>query len=132
MLAKNLKYLAKELCNIKFEFFMTTNFEDFFNQFMSLVLRNITIDIFIMDQNISHNMKGIDCCKLVNKFYKTYFKDTYQSLNFYFFFVTEENNLYKYTINKNKQNLIKKDQIFSKMQFKALYSKLIDIIALIK
>jgi len=130
MLASNLKILAKEFPFIKFEFILTSCFQDFFAEFMGLTMKNIAIDFFIMDQNISHSLKGVDCCRLVNKFYKTYFKEKYNSLKFHFFFVTEETNLHKFKILKNKANLIKKDQIFSKMQFKNLYTKLIEIIAI--
>lgn len=131
MLSNHLKYLAREFPKIKFDFILTTGFQDFFNKFISLATRNIVIDIFIMDQNISHSLKGVDCCRLVNEFYLTCFRESYTDMKFWFLFVTEEKNLYKFTINKNEVNLIRKDQIFSKMQFKKLYAKLIEIIELI-
>ncbi len=129
MLSKHLKFLAQEFPRIKFDFILTSTFQEFFNEFISLTTRNIIIDFFIMDQNISNSLKGVDCCRLVNEFYKTCFKERYDKLNFFLFFVTEESNLHKFTIKKNEVNLIKKDQIFSKMQFKKLYEKLIQTIA---
>jgi hypothetical protein len=94
-------------------------------------MRNIVINIFFTDQNISHSLKGVDCCKLVNEFYKMYFKESYNELKFFLFFVTEESNFQKYTIKKNDVDLIRKDQIFSKMKLKKLYEKLIETIAVI-
>lgn len=132
MHSKNLKDLAKEFPQFKFELILTLSFPEFISEFMALTMKNIVVDIFIMDQNISYSLKGIDCCKLINKFYKIFFKDSYNKLKFNFVFVSEECRLHKYKIMQNNLNLIKKDQIFSKLQIKPLYSKLVHIIKNIK
>lgn len=124
MLANNLKNIAIDHPNLIFNMTFKNNIKDFFNEFIELISENIVIDYFIMDQNISMNMKGIDCCKIVNKFYKLYFKELYPDLKFKFFFVTEDNNITNFSIRQRKQNLIRKDHVFGKMQFKGLCNKL--------
>lgn len=98
MLAKNLRNLAGEYKNLRFNFIFTNCCQDFFREFINLITKNIVVDFFVMDQNISQNMKGIDCYKIVNKFYNLYFKDSYARLNFKFFFVSGEANITDFKI----------------------------------
>jgi len=129
MLAKMLRNTASEMKDYKLHFIFTNCLEDFFREFISLTTKNIVIDFFIMDQNISQNMRGIDCCLIVNEFYKLYFKDRYKNLNFNFFFVTEESNMMQFKILQDKKSLVRKDQIFGKVQIKLLCKKMCELIA---
>jgi len=123
MLDKKLKGITSEFQEFKFHFIFTNCLQDFFNEFLKILFKNIVIDFFIMDQNISQNMRGIDCCRIVNEFYKLYFKDDYENLNFHFFFVTEEMNILQFKIMQSKKNLLKKDHIFGKLQLENLLKK---------
>jgi len=124
MVEKKLKDLALEFKQFQFHLIFTNCAQDFFKEFLELLFKNIKIDFFIMDQNISQNMKGIDCCVIANEFYKLYFKDSYSNLKFQFFFVTEEINLSDFKIMQSKKNLVRKDHIFGKLLLKNLIEKL--------
>ena len=89
-LNKKLKSFTNELENYKFEVIFTSTFQDFLNEFVNFINKNIVVDFFIFDQNISENIKGLDCARIVNNFYKIYFKDKFSVLDFYFFFITED------------------------------------------
>jgi len=125
---KNLKNVATEFKEYNFNLIFTNCLQDFFREFSNLLFKNLKVDFFIMDQNISQNMKGIDCCKMANEFYKLYFKDSYLEMNFQFFFVTEDPNLTQFKIFKSERNLVCKDHIFGKLQLKKLCDVLIKCI----
>jgi len=129
-LENKLKKIALNFKELRFEFYFTNCIQDFFKIFLDLLFKNIKIQFFIMDQNIAQNMRGIDCCKIANEFYKLYFKDSYAEMNFQFFFVSEEVNLAQFSIMKSKKNLVKKDHIFSKIQLQQLYEKLCEYLEL--
>jgi len=125
-LEKKLRNIAINLKKFRFELIFINCLQDFFRVFLDLLFKNIIIDFFIMDQNISHNMRGVDCCKIANEFYKLYLKDNYAQMNFHFFFVTEEANLLQFRIIKSKKNLVMKEHIYGKIQLNLLCEKLIE------
>ena len=79
--------------------------------------------LFISDQNICSNIKGVECCQLVNEFYKVYLRNNYSTKNFSFFFFTEESNMMDYKIMKNGESLMKKDHIYGKIKVNDLVQK---------
>jgi hypothetical protein len=128
-LNKSLKGFMNILEFYKFEVIFTSTFNDFLNEFMNLLNKNIVVDFFIFDQNISENIKGLDCSRIVNNFYKIYFKDKYKELRYYFFFITEDSEIMKICAEDKKiKKFLNKDQIFGKMQFNEMCSKIKNII----
>ena len=110
--------------NFKFDIICTNSFSSFFKEFVTLTENNIVVDYFICDQNISSFIKGVECCHLVNDFYKIYLGNNYTKKNFTFLFFTEETNMMNYKIIKNGENLIKKENIYGKTQIHELVKNL--------
>ena len=128
-LNKKLKSFTNELENYKFEVIFTSTFQDFLNEFVNFINKNIVVDFFIFDQNISENIKGLDCARIVNNFYKIYFKDKFSVLDFYFFFITEDLEIMKQIAKDKKlKKFLNKDQIFGKFQFDDMFIKIKNII----
>jgi len=128
-LNKSLKGFINILEHYKFEVIFTSNFNDFMSEFMSLINKNILVDFFIFDQNISENIKGLDCSRIVNNFYKIYYKERYKELKYYFFFITEDLDVMKQCAEDKKiKKFLKKDQIFGKMQFNDMCLRIKNII----
>lgn len=128
MLNTNLIKFANEMYNFKFEFIFVTNFKDFFVEYVKLLSKNIIIDFFIFDENISSNLKGSDISLIVQYIYKLYLKENYELFNYEFLFVTEDMRLLKNRNRAFKSGIINKENIFSKMQLKEICARIKEII----
>jgi hypothetical protein len=122
LLGNNLRRWTSSVTDCKFNLIFTDTFTNFFKEFYSLIENDIIPDFFIMDQNISPSIKGVECCQLINEFYKIYLKDEYMKNDFTFFFFTEESNMMNYKIMKKDINILKKQHIFGKLQVTELIS----------
>jgi len=128
-LNKTLKGFISLLECYKFEVIFTNTFQDFLNELINLINKNIFVDFFIFDQNISEKIKGLDCARIVNYIYKIYLKEKYNSIEYYFFFVTEDLEIIKNCLGDRKiKKILRKDHIFGKMQINQMCIKIKDII----
>jgi hypothetical protein len=119
-----LKKLAKKMPNYEFNLIFCSDMTRFFIEFFGLLRKGIDIEFFIFDQNISSILKGYDLAKLVNEFYKEHYNEKWYTMNYMFFFFTEEHNITSFEIKRDGINLIKGDHIFGKNQANKLVMKL--------
>ena len=82
--------LVKNRPNLKFEFDVCYNFEMFYEKFSNNLNNKKHYHFFVLDQNISIYLKGVEIAEMIDRTYNACFGDRYDNLFINFLFVTEQ------------------------------------------
>jgi anti-sigma regulatory factor (Ser/Thr protein kinase) len=121
--------LQNNLYGYEFEFIECYNFHMFYDKFHKQLQNKSTFDFFILDQNLSVHMTGLEIADMVEFTYRAYFEQNYENLFFYFLFVTEQAECLKNYFKNKSSKLFKFDQVFGKTENNEIASKIIKLIS---
>lgn len=123
--------LVKNRPNLKFEFDVCYNFEMFYEKFSNNLNNKKHYHFFVLDQNISIYLKGVEIAEMIDRTYNACFGDRYDNLFINFLFVTEQAESLKFYFDQvkimpsNKRRLYKFDQVFGKRDHEAIARKIL-------
>jgi hypothetical protein len=92
---------------------------------------------FILDQNISIHLKGVEIAEMIDRTYNACYGERYDNLFINFFFVTEQAESLKYYFDQvgllpsfegNRKRLYKYDQVFGKREHEAIGNKILYLV----
>jgi signal transduction histidine kinase len=126
--------LVKYRPDLKFEFDVCYNFEMFYEKFSNNLNNKKHYHFFVLDQNISINLKGVEIAEMIDRTYSACFGERYDNLFINFLFVTEQADSLKFYFDQvklmpsHKRRLYKFDLVFGKRDHEVIASKILGLV----